>query len=147
MQVRYQAALRPEDKDYIPQLSLDRRKIDAVGGRRAAIACGCFALFLDLRIGVVESVARAADGEAFFVQQLADTADQQHFMVLVIAPVAPALHWFQLRELLLPIAQDVRLHPAQVAHLTDGEVALGRDGREFSFPAAWLHGAPSRPLP
>ena len=40
--------------------------------------------------GVVEAVARAADGEAFFVEQLADAADQQYFVVLVVAAVAAA---------------------------------------------------------
>src|SRR5437762_73080 len=96
---------------------------------------------------LVEAVARPADGEALFVEQLADAADEQHFVVLVIAPVAAPLHRLQLGELLLPVAQDVRLHPAQLAHLTDGEVALGGDRRKFSFPAALLHGAPSRRWP
>src|SRR6185295_116882 len=85
--------------------------------------------------GVVEAVARPADGEAFFVEQFADAADEQDFVVLVIAAVAAALDGFELRELLLPVAQDVRLHPAEVAHLTDREVALGRDGRKINFPA------------
>src|SRR3954466_2521553 len=147
MQVRYQAALRPENKDYIPQLSLDRRNIDAVGGRRAAVAGGRFSLLLGLRVGVVEAVARAADGEAFFVQQLADAADQQDFVMLVVAPIAAALDGLELREFLLPVAEHVRLHPTKIAHLTDGEVALRGDRREISFPAAWLHGGLSRPWP
>src|SRR4249919_2087243 len=147
MQVRYQAALRPEGQDYIPQLPLDRRKIDAIDGRGAAAAHRRFAFFLGRGDGVVETIARAADGEAFLVQQLADAADEEHFVMLVVAPVAAALHRLELRELLLPVAEHVRLHPAQVAHFTDGEVALGRDRRKLSFPAAWLHGAPSRPLP
>src|SRR2546426_396715 len=84
---------------------------------------------------------------AFSVEQLADAADEQHFVVLVIAPVAASLHRLELGELLLPVAQDVRLHPAQLAHLTDGELALGGNRRKFSFPAALLHGAPSRPWP
>src|SRR6185295_9555991 len=95
--------------------------------------------------GVVQAVARPADGEAFLVEQLADAPDQQHLVVLVIAPVAAALDRFQLRELLLPVAQDVRLHPAEIADFTDREVALGRDRRKINFPAAWLHGATSRP--
>src|SRR5258706_4621366 len=95
--------------------------------------------------GVVEAVTRAADGEAFLVQQFADAADQQHFVMLVVAPVAAALDRLELRELLLPVAQDVRLHPAEIAYFTDGEVALGRDRRKINFPAVWLHGATSRP--
>ena len=53
-------------------------------------------------------------------------------MVLVIAAVAAPFDWAQLAELLLPIAQDVRLHHAKFAHLTDGEVALGRDDGKLS---------------
>src|SRR6476646_6051199 len=106
MQVRYQAALRPESEDYIPQLPLDRREIDAVRLCRADAARGDFALLLGrLRDRVVEAVARAADGEAFFVEQLADATDEQHFVVLVVAAVAPPLDGLQLREFLLPVAQ------------------------------------------
>src|SRR6185295_18681609 len=132
MQVRYQAALRPESENYIAQLSLDGRKVDAVRRRGAAVAHRCVVLVFGLRDRVVEAVARAADGEAFLVQQLADAA---------------ALHRLELRELLLPVTQHVRLHAAQLAHFADGEVALRRNRRQFSFPAAWLHGAPSRPSP
>ena len=82
------------------------------------------------RGGVRQAVARAADREALVVQQFADAPDQQHLVVLVVAPVATALHRLELRELLLPVAQHVRLDPAQLAHLTDGEVALGGDGGE-----------------
>jgi hypothetical protein len=48
-------------------------------------------------------------------------------MVLVVAPVASSLHGAQLRELLLPIPEHMRFNAAQVAHLTDGEIALGRN--------------------
>src|SRR5690606_31887473 len=47
-----------------------------------------------------------------------------------VAPVAAALHRPQLGELLLPVAQHVRLHAAEIAHLADGEVALGGNGRQ-----------------
>ena len=81
------------------------------------------------RDGVVEAVARAADGEAVLVEQFADAADEQHLMVLVVAPVTAAFDRLQLREFLLPVAQHMRLHAAQFAHLTDREVALRRDRR------------------
>src|SRR3989304_1186860 len=58
---------------------------------------------------LVELVARAADGEALFVQQVADAADEQHFVVLVVAPVAAALDRLQLGEFLFPVAQRGRL--------------------------------------
>ena len=41
---------------------------------------------------VAEAIARAADGEALFVQQRADAADQQHFVMLIVAAVATPLH-------------------------------------------------------
>src|SRR5207244_790382 len=137
--------------------ALDRRDVDA-----GACGNGARAVARRRRLGpvfmpvveprivqprIVQPIARAADGEAFLVEQLADAPDEEDFVVLVIAPVAAPLHRLELRELLLPVAQHVRLHPAQLAHLTDGEVALGGDRREFSFPAALLHGAPSRPWP
>src|SRR5205814_1933150 len=70
------------------------------------------------------------DRETLVIQQIADPPDQQHLMVLVVAPVAAALHWLELGELLLPVAQHVRFHAAQLADLTDGEVAFGRDSRQ-----------------
>src|SRR5438874_10630853 len=49
---------------------------------------------------LLEPVARAVDGEAVLVEELADPADEQHLVVLVIAPVAAALEGLELRELL-----------------------------------------------
>ena len=82
------------------------------------------------RRGLGESIASPADGEALLVQQVANAANEEHLMVLVVAPVATPLHRLELRELLLPVAQHIRLHATQVADLTDGEVALGGDGWE-----------------
>src|SRR2546421_1479877 len=111
------------------QLALNGVDIHAVGARRAAaVAHGGLGLFF-LRRRAVEPVARAADGEALLVQELADAADKQHLVVLVVAAIAAALNRLELSELLLPVPQHVRLHPAQIAHFTDGEVALGGDGR------------------
>src|SRR5687767_1500676 len=127
------------------QFALERGDIDA-RGRGAAVARQRFELFLASQ-RVVEPVARAADGEAFLVEQLADAPDEQHLVVLVVAAVAAPLDRLELREFLLPVAQHVRLDAAKLAHLTDGEVALRRDRRELSFPAALLHDAPFRPSP
>ena len=68
-------------------------------------------LWLDVGAGFVarERLARAADREALFVQQAADLADDQHVLALVVAAIAAALDGLQLRELLLPVAQHVRL--------------------------------------
>src|SRR5690606_3236739 len=74
---------------------------------------------------ITQAIARTADREALLVEQRADTTDEQHFVVLVIAAVAAPLHWLELREFLFPIAQHVRLDLAQVADFANGEVALG----------------------
>ena len=79
---------------------------------------------------LIQSIARAIDRKALLVQQLANTPDQQYFMVLVITTIAASLDWLELRKLLLPIAQHVRLDRAQVAHFANGEVAFGRNRRQ-----------------
>src|SRR4051812_44243972 len=147
MQVRYQAALRPEGADYSrgasaslvqgrgaglfagerindrAKLLADLRHVDlavAIALRSGATStlCGfgtrCLAA---LRIHIIQAVARAADGEAFFVKQFADAADEQDFVMLVVAPVAAPLDGLELRELLLPIPEHVRFDAAQLAHL------------------------------
>jgi hypothetical protein len=75
-----------------------------------------------------QAVAGPTDGEALVIQQIADATDQQHLVVLVVAAVAAPLHRLELGELLLPVAQHIRLDAAQLADLTDREVTLGRNG-------------------
>ena len=69
-------------------------------------------------------------------------------MMLVIATVAAPLDRTQLGEFLLPVAQDMRLYATQLAHFTDREVALGRNGRK-TFPAiaGCCHAGMPRPPP
>ena len=74
--------------------------------------------------------ARATDGEALFVQQFANAANQQDFVMLVVATIASSFHRPQLRKLLLPVAQYMRFNTAQLADFSDGEVAFGWDGRQ-----------------
>ena len=81
----------------------------------------------------IQALAGAADREALVVQQAADLADHQHVVALVVAAVAAALDRLELRELLFPIAQHVRLDAAQLAHFTDREVALARDRRQLAL--------------
>src|SRR5215472_4896432 len=92
-----------------------------------------------------ELVARAADGEALVVEQAPDLADHDHVLTLVVTAVAAALHGLELREFLLPIAQHLRLHPAQLAHLSDGEVALAGNDRQLRV-ILWLQHR-LRPVP
>ena len=80
--------------------------------------------------GFGQAVSGAADREPLFVQQLANPADQQHFVVLVVASVATPFHRLELCEFLLPVTQHVRLDAAQFTHLTDGEVTFCGDGWE-----------------
>src|SRR5690348_7284450 len=82
-------------------------------------------------------VAGAADREALIVEEAPDLADDDHVLALVVAAVAAALHRLQLRELLLPVAQHVRLDAAQLAHLADGEVALAGNRRQLRI-ILWL---------
>jgi hypothetical protein len=49
-------------------------------------------------------------------------------MALVIAAITPSFDRTELRELLLPIPQNMRLDATQLAHLTNGEVAFGWNG-------------------
>src|SRR5258706_294466 len=94
----------------------------------------------------VEAVTRAADGESLLVEQLPDAADQQHFMMLVVAAIAAAFDRPQLGEFLLPVAQHVRLDPAQLAHFSNGEVALCRNRRQAILGRLAFHAsAPPRP--
>src|SRR5579863_3539967 len=101
----------------------------------------------DVLLGTVagELLAGTADGEALLVQEAADLADHQDVVALVIAAVAAAFHGFELGELLLPVAQHVRLHAAQVADLADGEVALPRDRGQFAVVPGFQHRSPPAP--
>jgi len=67
---------------------------------RCGARFGCFAF---------ETVACTVDRKALFVQQIPDTPDQQHFVMLIVTAVAPPFDRLQLYELLLPIAKHVRL--------------------------------------
>ena len=96
----------------------------------------------------LEPMARAVDGETLFVQQVADAANQEHFVVLVVAAIAAPLDRLQLRELLLPIAEHVRLDRTQITYLADGEIPLGGDWWKFGLSSAVIrHGSQLRPWP
>ena len=95
MQVRYQAALRP-DGQIITQICSsgldpehfgDGEQLGAQQRRREDRRFGAVS-------GVVETVARAIDGKALAVKQFADAAYEQDFVVLVIAAVAAPLDGF-----------------------------------------------------
>ena len=155
MQVRYQAALHAEALHYSLRTRSDReqgayflqlpvellrlfdpglrqdRQWYGVGHLDVAGLDDAWRRRHTLGLGqLLQPVARTTDGEALLVKQIADAADHQHLVVLVVTPVAPALDRTQLREFLFPVAQHMRLDAAQISHLTDGEVTLGRNGRQ-----------------
>src|SRR5690606_18412771 len=71
---------------------------------------------------------------------MTNTAYQENFMMLVITAVTPPFQRFQLRELLLPVPQNMRFHATQFADFANGEVALGRNGRQINGRFAGAHG-------
>src|SRR4029078_5326231 len=97
---------------------------------------------------LVQAVAGAADREALIVEELADAPDEEHLVALVVEAGAAPLDGLQLREFLLPIAQHVRLHAAQLAHFTDREVALRRNRRQLRLRTlACFHCSSAPPSP
>src|SRR6516165_4666539 len=144
MQMRYQAALRPDGSlGIVPASALRTQKFADLGddlpdfGRSkcrrvpAGLAGGPVHGHEHLwNEGVVlQPMAGAVDGEALLVEQVADAPDEQDFVVLVVAAVAAALDRLELREFLLPVTEHVRLNRTEVADLADGEIALGGDRR------------------
>jgi len=81
-----------------------------------------------IRLGVVarKALACTADREALVIEQAADLANDQDVLSLVIAAIAATLDRLELRELLLPVPEDMRLDSAEVAHFTYREVTLPR---------------------
>src|SRR5581483_4066781 len=109
MQVRYQAALRPEGGNYNRAAASTRRRLrakqidhrfdlaaDVADVRRAC--AGRSRGLRRIRDDLIEAVARPADREALIVEQFANAAYEKNFVVLVIAAVAAPLHRLQLRE-------------------------------------------------
>src|SRR5688500_1584126 len=94
---------------------------------------------VDARLFAGELVARTADGKALLVQQRADLPNDDDVLALVVAAVAATLDRLELRELLLPVAQHVRLHAAEVADFADREITLAGDRRQFVIVLWFQH--------
>src|SRR5690606_22344120 len=95
----------------------------------------------DLRQALPGSAYR----EALLIEKAADLPNDQHILTLVVAPVAAALDRLQLRKLLLPVAQHMRLHPAELADLADREIAFSRYRREVVVIPGFQHRLPRVP--
>ncbi len=152
MQVRYQAAPRPDrtfmiaekapENSAAPQLAA--KYFDQLFELEPHLVDELLALIeVYLRVIAGQPVAGSADGESLLVKEAADLPDDEHVLPLVVTAIAPALDRLQLGEFLLPIAQHVRLDAAQIADLTDGEVALPRDRRQLAV-IAWFQHTPRR---
>src|SRR5688500_9760209 len=89
------------------------------------------------RFLAVQTIAGAADRESLLVQEAPDLADHQYVLALVVAPVAASLDGLEVRKLLLPVAEHMRLHTAEIAYLTDREVALAGNRRQFRVIAGF----------
>ncbi len=98
---------------------------------------------IHLRIVAGEPVPGSANGKTLFIQEAANLTNDEHILPLVITPIAATLDRLQLREFLLPIAQHVGFHAAEVADFADGEVALPRDRRQLAI-VAWFQHTPRR---
>jgi hypothetical protein len=61
------------------------------------------------------------------VKQVTNSANHEHFVVLVIPAIAAAFDRPKLCELLLPVSKYMRLNATKFAHFTNGEVAFGWD--------------------
>ena len=76
-----------------------------------------------------EALPRASDRESLFIEKAADLPDDQYVATLIVTSVSATLDRLELRKLLFPVSQHVRLYTAEFADLTDGEVPLSRDRR------------------
>jgi hypothetical protein len=85
-------------------------------------------------------IARTANRKAVFIEQFSNLANQQHFVMLIVTTVTTTLHGPKLGELLLPIAQDMRLYGTKITDLTNREIPLGRYGRKGHVNGTRFHG-------
>src|SRR5690606_10942639 len=89
-----------------------------------------------IRLGVriLEALAGAADGEALFIEQIADPQHLLDVPARVHALVGAGVLGPEGAELGLPEAQDVRLHARELRDLADSEVLLVRNPRIHRRP-------------
>ncbi len=154
MQVRYQAALRPDKPkiiSYFGKVRLISENFDDISQLLADRLKGNPFVLFALFQRIFQTVSGTTDGETLIVQELPNASYQEYFMVLVIAPVSPSLYGLELGELLFPVSENVRLDPAEFADFSNSEIALGRNRRQRLFWRVFrlvfhYRKAPLRPL-
>src|SRR5690606_17072019 len=155
MQVRYQAALHPECRDENPTTKWRKREGAASAAQHLQQVFQLQQHLADdlLSLGEVflglfarKTLARAANGKPLLIEQGADLTDQHDVMPLVIAAVAAPLDGLKLWKLLFPVAQDMWLDRAKLAHFSNSEVTLGRDRRQLVIVRRFQHKLPRAPL-
>jgi hypothetical protein len=72
-------------------------------------------------------LSSAADRETILIEKAADLPNDEHILTLIVAAIATPFDRFELREFLLPISENMRLHSAEVAYFTDREIAFTGD--------------------
>jgi hypothetical protein len=60
-------------------------------------------------------------------------------MVLIIATVTATFNWLELRKLLLPVSEHVRLDPAKLAHFTYRKITLCWNGWQLHLGDLLIH--------
>ena len=102
----------------------------------------------DIRLCVVtgQALTRTADRKALVIQQAPDLSNDQDVLALIIATIAASLYRFELRELLFPIPEYVRLNSTKIADFTYREIALTRYWRKFVVIPRFQHMLPLGPL-
>ena len=99
-----------------------------------------------LRLLAGQALPGAADRESVVIQETPDLANDQHVLALVIAAIATPFHRLELRELLFPVPEYVRLYRAEIADFTDREIAFSRYGRKLVVIPRFQHRLPLGPL-
>ena len=144
MQVRYQAALRPEKENYssgtgepgaTPQkMNLGQQLKDStdLSPEEPEVYSRLGDAFIrrGLRCDLLQTISSTADREALIIEQFPNPTYQQYLMMLIITSIPASLDRLELGEFLLPVAQHVRFDGAQFTDLANGEVTLGRDVRQ-----------------
>src|SRR5258706_1398066 len=97
-----------------------------------------------LRVVAREAVPCAADGKPLFIQQAPYLPNDQHVLALIVPAVAPALGGPEVREILLPITQHMRVDAPPVPYFTHSEITPSPGRRPITNFSLGHHKPPTR---